>query len=177
MKGTWHAQLRPSENWALLAATHPAFARDWRTQLLMDAQVGPAYAQTRPKVPSVKRQQSSALVSFCSSPIRNYGQTGMSQKSTFHAKLLIQERTNEILACVCSLPVLNPHPKSILYLTEARSSKYRGCSLPSTQESPCRAVCASTGCVHQSPSKQQVEPLSPASPLQGHTPVVISKGS
>ena len=101
----------------------PAFAQNWRTQLLLDTDTGPVYPQTRHKVPNVGSQQSSALVSFCSTPICNYRQTGVSQKRLSRLKLLIQERTNEILACVCSLPVLNPHPKSILYLAEARSSK------------------------------------------------------
>lgn len=145
--------------------------------MLLDADRGPVDPQTHHKLPSVESQQSSALVSFCSMPICNYRQTGMSQKKTFHAKLLIQERTNEILACLCSLPVLNPHPKSMLYLAEARSSKYRGGSLPSAHESPCRALRAPTGCVRRSPAKPASVAPRPDPHLHGHTPVVISKGS
>lgn len=78
----------------------PAFAQNWRTQLLLDAGMGPVYPQTRHKVPNVERQQSSALVSFCSTPLCNYKQE-CRRRALSRLKLLIQERTNEILA-VCA---------------------------------------------------------------------------
>lgn len=157
MKGIQSAQLHPSENWALwqLLTPHCRSGEPHCCWMQTRGQWTLRHVMRCP-VEKVRR----VLLYFLFVPCRSVtDKPGILPKSTLHAKLLIQERTNEILACVCSLPVLNPHPKCILYLAEARSSKYRGCSLPSTHESPCRAVFASAGCDHPSPIKPAVWPL------------------
>lgn len=157
-----------------------AFAQGLENPVAAGCSRGPEDAQTRDKVPSANSQWTFPFISPCSTPVHDYRQTGMSPRSTCHARLLIRERTSEILACVSSLPVLNPHPKSILYLAEARSSKYRGCALPGIPQSLCGAVCESTGHVRRGPiNPASVAPWrwSTSPHLQGHTPASISKGS